>query len=158
MIYFLFNLFLAFAWMLINGAYGSIDFLIGFIISYFVLQMSQPFGLETHYFRKFTATLKLIAFFLKEMFVSVWQVAWDVMTPQHLSNPDIIHVPLDAKTDLEITLLANMVSLTPGTLSLDVTDNKKELIIHAMFADDHEQVIKGIKNGMEKKLLEVTRD
>lgn len=56
--------------------------------------------------------------------MSAARVMWDVLTPTHLSQPDIIYVPLDAKSDIEITLLANMVSLTPGTLSLDVTPDK----------------------------------
>ena len=59
---------------------------------------------------------------------------------------------------MEITLLANMVSLTPGTLSLDVNPEKTHLIVHAMFAQDHAAVISAIKDGLEKKLLEVTRE
>ena len=155
--YFLLNLFLAFAWMLINGDYSGIDFSIGFIIGFFVLWLSQPFGLKSSYFRRFRAVVVLLVYFVYELLVSVGRVVWDVITPKHLSVPDIVYVPLDAKTDLEITLLANLVSLTPGTLSLDITADKKYLILHAMFAEDHRVVIDGIKNGMEKKLLEVTR-
>ncbi|WP_200852822.1 Na+/H+ antiporter subunit E, partial [Klebsiella pneumoniae] len=71
--------------------------------------------------------------------------------------PDIVYVPLDARSDLEITLLANMVSLTPGTLSLDVSEDRQYLIVHAMFAPEHQAVINDIKNGLEKRILEVTR-
>ncbi|WP_181446266.1 Na+/H+ antiporter subunit E, partial [Klebsiella variicola] len=92
-----------------------------------------------------------------EMIVSVARVAWDVVTPKHLSDPDIVYVPLDARSDLEITLLANMVSLTPGTLSLDVSEDRQYLIVHAMFAPEHQAVINDIKNGIEKRILEVTR-
>lgn len=158
MIYFFLNLFLALIWMMINGGYSSFDFLIGFIIGYFALRMSLPFGLKTGYFKKFTATITLFLFFLKEMVVSVGRVAWDVITPQHLSQPDIVYVPLSVTSDIEITLLANMVSLTPGTLSLDVTPDKKFLIIHAMFVEDHDEVIADIKKGIEQKILEVTRE
>ena len=74
-----------------------------------------------------------------------------------LSDPDIVHVPLDVSTDLEISLLANMVSLTPGSLSLDITADKKHMVVHAMFAPEHEKVIREIKDGLEKRILEVTR-
>jgi multicomponent Na+:H+ antiporter subunit E len=155
--YFFLNLFLAMAWMLINGSYNSLNFVIGFSVGFFALRLSQPFGLKTSYFRRFKAALKLMLYFCYEMIVSVARVGWDVVTPTHLSEPDIVYVPLDVNTDLEITLLANMVSLTPGSLSLDVTPDKKYLIVHAMFAPKHDVVIKGIKDGLERLILEVTR-
>ncbi len=158
MIYFFLNLFLALAWMLLNGSYTSINFIFGFIAGFFALRLSLPFKLKSsRYFRVFSATVRLLVYFFWELIVSVARVFWDVVTPTHLSDPDIIYVPLDAKSDLEITLLANMVSLTPGTLSLDVTPDKKHLIVHAMFAPEHEKVIRDIKDGLEKQILEVTR-
>ncbi|WP_087026435.1 Na+/H+ antiporter subunit E [Thaumasiovibrio subtropicus] len=158
MTYFLLNLFLALVWMLINAGYNGLDFVIGFMVSFLALALSQPFGLDTSYFKRVKAAFVLFFYFLYEVIVSVARVVWDVITPTHLSEPDIVYVPLDAKSDLEITLLANMVSLTPGSLSLDVSEDKKFLIIHAMFAPDHTKVIEDIKSGLEKKLLEVTRD
>ncbi|PSW18175.1 sodium:proton antiporter [Photobacterium sanctipauli] len=158
MIYFFLNLFLAMAWMLLNGQYSSIDFMVGFFIGYFTLKLCQPFGLKTSYFKKFKAFILLFLYFCYEMIVSVARVVWDVITPTHLSQPDIVYVPLDAETDLEITLLANMVSLTPGSLSLDVTPDKKFLVLHVMFAPDHEAVAQDIKQGLEARILEITRE
>lgn len=66
-------------------------------------------------------------------------------------------MPIEAKTDLEITLLANLITLTPGTLTLDVAPDRKSLYVHAMFVDDPEQIRAEIKNGMERRLLEVMR-
>ncbi|WP_261884166.1 Na+/H+ antiporter subunit E [Vibrio pelagius] len=157
MIYLFLNLFLALAWMLLNGNYTSIDFILGFVVGFFALWLSQPFGLKTSYFRRFSALVSLFFFFCYEMMISVAKVVWDVVTPTHLSEPDIVYVPLDVKSDLEISLLANMVSLTPGSLSLDVTPDKKHLVVHAMFAPEHEKVIQEIKDGLEKRILEVTR-
>lgn len=157
MIYLFLNLFLALAWMMLNGSYSSLNFVVGFTVGFFALRLSQPFGLKTSYFRRFASALKLLVYFAYEMIISVARVVWDVVTPTHLSQPDIVYVPLDVDSDLEITLLANMVSLTPGTLSLDVTPDKKHLIVHAMFAPEHEAVIRGIKNGLEQRILEVTR-
>jgi multicomponent Na+:H+ antiporter subunit E len=155
--YFFLNLFLALAWMMLNGSYSGLSFIIGFIVGFLALRLSQPFGLKTSYFRRFKALLDLALYFTYEMMVSVAKVVWDVLTPTHLSKPDIVFVPLDARSDLEITLLANMVSLTPGTLSLDVTPDRRHLILHAMFAPDHQVVIHDIKQGLERRILEVTR-
>lgn len=157
MIYFFLNLFLALAWMLLNGSYTIGNFAVGFVVGFMALRLSQPFGLKTSYFSRFTAVLGLFSYFMYELLVCVTRVTWDVITPTHLSDPDIVYVPLDVKTDLEITLLANMVSLTPGSLSLDVTEDRKFLIVHAMFAPKHEEVINEIKSGLEKRILEVTR-
>jgi multicomponent Na+:H+ antiporter subunit E len=63
----------------------------------------------------------------------------------------------DARDDLEILILANMVSLTPGTLSLEVSDDRRILYVHAMFIDEPENVRRSIKEGLERRILEVTR-
>jgi len=157
MSYFFLNLFLALAWMMLNGSYNSLNFVIGFVVGYFVLRLSQPFGLTTSYFGRFRAVIKLMLYFAYDMVVSVARVLWDVITPTHLSEPDVVYVPLDASSELEITLLANMVSLTPGSLSLDVTPDRQHLMVHAMFARDHQVVIDDVKQGLEKRILEVTR-
>lgn len=77
------------------------------------------------------------------------------MTPHYNMSPGIVGYPLDVKTDLQITFLANCISLTPGTLSLDVSDDKKILYVHAMYIKDRESFILSIKNGFEKRILEI---
>lgn len=72
-------------------------------------------------------------------------------------KPGIVKVPLDAKSDIEITLLANLISLTPGTLSLDVSNDRKVLYVHAMYISDKEKFINDIKQGFERRLLEILR-
>jgi multicomponent Na+:H+ antiporter subunit E len=72
-------------------------------------------------------------------------------------RPGIVAVPLDAQTDLEITLMANLITLTPGTLSLDVSEDRHTLYVHAMFVDSPESVRDSIKNGFERRLLELIR-
>ncbi|MGD9115245.1 MAG: Na+/H+ antiporter subunit E, partial [Desulfobacterales bacterium] len=65
--------------------------------------------------------------------------------------------PLDARTDVEIMLVANLISLTPGTLSLDLSDDGRVLYIHVMFLDDIEKTRQQIKQGLERRVLEVMR-
>lgn len=157
MIYLVLNLLFAGAWVLVNNAYSILDFAVGFALGLACLWLTRPFGMDSSYFRRLKAGTFLLIYFHYEMVKSVIRVAWDVLTPHSKSHPDIVRVPLDVTSDIEITLLANMVSLTPGTLSLDVTPEKTHLIVHAMFARDHNAVIASIKNRLERKLLEVTR-
>jgi multicomponent Na+:H+ antiporter subunit E len=89
--------------------------------------------------------------------VASLRVAWDVVTPPIYSRPGIIAVPLDAETDFEITVLGHLISLTPGTLSLDVSPDRRTLYVHAMFVDDPDELRRQIKAGMERRVLEALR-
>ncbi|MGV6888441.1 Na+/H+ antiporter subunit E [Rhodophyticola sp. SM2404] len=63
-------------------------------------------------------------------------------------------MPLDVQSEMEVLLLTNMISLTPGTLCLDVTEDGKTLYIHAMFGDDPDEIRRQIKQGMERWVKE----
>ena len=101
----------------------------------------------------------LILFYFKELLVASLRVAYDVLTPTDHMQPAVVAVPLDAKTDVEITLLSNLITLTPGTLSIDVSKDRKTLYIHEVYvkSGDTEKVRKQIKEGSEKKILKITR-
>ncbi|MBI4923866.1 MAG: Na+/H+ antiporter subunit E [Devosia nanyangense] len=101
--------------------------------------------------------LSLFAFFLKELVVSTLKVAWLVVQPRPRLRPGIVAFPLTVTTDAQITLLANMITLTPGTLSLDVSDDRKTLYIHAIDIESREALIGSIAAGFETKVLEVLR-
>jgi multicomponent Na+:H+ antiporter subunit E len=100
----------------------------------------------------------LFVYFLYELVVSSLQVAWDVLTPEMKARPTLVVVPLDAKTDLELMLTANIISLTPGTLSIDLSRDRTELLVHSMFgAEDPEAEIAAMKHGIERRVLRATR-
>lgn len=154
---FLWNILLALTWALMNGRIALSNLLVGFVLGYFALMLFQSGKESSNYFKKVRQILAFFFWFFKELILSNLQVAHDVVTPTHYSRPGILAIPLDAKTPAEITLLANVISLTPGTLSLDVSDDRKTLYIHAMFIDDPEKLRRAIKEGLEKRLLEVMR-
>lgn len=110
------------------------------------------------YFRKLPKALILLFYFLKELFLANLKVAFDIVTPKYYMQPTIIALPLSVKTDFEITLLASIITLTPGTLSIDVRTDKKVLFLHALYVknDDVEQLKNHIKQGFERKILELT--
>ena len=154
---FLLNIFLALGFSAVLGQLNLSGFIAGFVISYLALWLSKPLYGNTRYFERLPKVLVLIAFFLKELLVSNVKVLWDVITPQHISRPGIIAIPLDARTDAEIMLVANLISLTPGTLSLDLSEDRRLLFVHVMFLDDIDEIRRQIKQGLEKRVLEVMR-
>ncbi|QCK17132.1 cation:proton antiporter [Mangrovivirga cuniculi] len=101
----------------------------------------------------------LILFYFKELLIASGRVAYEVVTPTDHMRPAVVAIPLEAKTDLEITLLANFITLTPGTLSIDVSRDRKTLYIHELYvkSGDKERLRRQIKDGFEKKILKITR-
>jgi multicomponent Na+:H+ antiporter subunit E len=103
--------------------------------------------------------ISLFFYFLRELAKANFKIAYDVLTPTHHMNPGVIVFPMKAESDLEITLLSTLISLTPGTLTIDVSEDRRFLYFHAMYIEggDTEKVKEEVRNGFEKKILEVTR-
>lgn len=110
------------------------------------------------YFKKFPKVISLLVYFLRKVFVANIRVAYDILTPGYQMKPTVIALPLSLKSDLEITLLACMITLTPGTLSLDVSEDRKILYIHALYlkGNDVIQLKAELKNGFERRIIELT--
>ena len=151
------NLLFAGVFTILLGSDNIGVFLSGFALGYVALWLSKPLYRDTRYFKRLPLTLNLAAYFLLELVISSLRVLLDVITPKHINRPGIIGVPLTAQTDLEIFVVASLISLTPGTLSVDLSDDRKTLFVHVMFLDDVEEARKEIKNGLERRILEVMR-
>jgi len=134
-----------------------LNFIEGLILGFIILFLIRNiFGFEQYYYKLF----KSVGFFfyvLKEIILANLEVAYDVVTPGKRMRPGVVGIPLDAKTNLEITLLANIITLTPGTLSLDISHNKEILYVHTMYMRSADSFRREIKTGIERRLLEVTR-
>ena len=71
--------------------------------------------------------------------------------------PRIFAYPLKLDRDFEITLLANLITLTPGTLSVDVSEDRSILYVHAVDCSDPDSTRQDIANGFERKIMEAFR-
>lgn len=101
--------------------------------------------------------VRFIGFYLVEMILANLKVAYDVLTPTHKMKPAILEIPLDVKSDMEILLFSNLMSMTPGTMSFRISRDKTKLYIHAMYVDDPEKMKQEIKDKFEKRLLGIFR-
>lgn len=153
MIYFFLNIALALVWVALTGGLSLANLLMGFGLGYLILAATQLALVPSPYFQKAWQAFGFALFFLWELILSNLRVAHDVLTPRHRMQPRVIAVPLDARNDTEITMLANLITLTPGTLSLDVSTDRRVIYIHAMYAADAEAARREIKDGLERRLL-----
>lgn len=151
---FFLNTFLALSWTSLVGSFTLPSLLLGYAIGYLALWVASPLFGQTTYFARVWRLLRLALLFVYELIVSSMRVVWDVVTPTHLSRPGIIAVPLDAETDGEILLVASLITLTPGSLSLDLSPDRKTLYVHAMFVQEPEALCRALKSGMERRVLE----
>lgn len=103
--------------------------------------------------------LELVLYFIWEMFKASVVVAIEVITPKHRMEAGLVAVPLDTESNLELTIFSSLVSLTPGTLSLDVSVDKTVLYVHAMYIPnaDVRALVFQLKNGFERRVINIFR-
>jgi multicomponent Na+:H+ antiporter subunit E len=148
------NIILAAIWAALTGAFTLPNLITGFVLGYVVLYLLRGLFDGGQYFNKGAQAVKFLLFFLWELLIANLRVARDVLRPGPLKmQPRVIAVPLKIKEDVPIVVLANVLSLTPGSLSLDVSDDHKTLFIHAMHAPDPEETRREIENGFEKLVM-----
>ncbi len=151
------NIVLALAWAAVTGDFSFDNVVVGFGIGFVILVFTRRIVGIPDYLIKMRQVISLIVFFIWELLLSNLRVAYDVLTPRYNMRPGVIAIPLDVRTDVEITLFSNILGLTPGTLSLDVSTDRKTLYLHVMYIDDIGAVRRQIKDGFERRILEVLR-
>ena len=151
------NLLLALIWVALWGEFTAANFFVGLIVGYLVLAFAlRNKPAFASYVAKVPRAISFFFYFNRELLLSNLKVAYDVLTPTHHMRPGVIAVALEAKLDGEITILANLISLTPGTLSLDVSSDRKVLYIHVMYLTDEVEVVRSIKD-LERRVLALLR-
>ena len=152
----LLNVVIALIWAFLQNSYTGVDLFIGYLIGIFILFILRRFLKFDFYMRRVIALFKLILLFSKELILANWDVIKIVLSPKLNIEPGIVAVPTKLKTDWELTLLASLISLTPGTLSMDFSDDNKFIYIHSIHVPDKEAMIRQIHNTFEKAIMEVT--
>jgi multicomponent Na+:H+ antiporter subunit E len=156
---FLWNVVLALVWATANGRFTLPDLALGFGLGYLVLLFAERGTGPSPYFARAPRVIRFALFYLWQMVLSNLRLAHDLVTPTYFMRPGVIAVPLDAKTDTEITLLANLITLTPGSVSLDLSPDRLVLYVHVMYIDhgDVDEARRRIKDDLERRVLEVLR-
>lgn len=154
---FLLNTLLALAWIALTGTFTPVNFLFGFVVSFGLLWLTQRLMKPSNYFAKVSQVLGFVLFFLVELILANLRVALVVLSPRPAIRPAVVAIPLDVRSDAEIALLANLLTLTPGTLYLDVSKDRCTMYVHTIFVDDLDQFRRRIKQGFERRVMEILR-
>ncbi len=152
---FVLNILLALAWLALTGEWTPLNFFIGLVLGYIMSSLAERALGRGLYFRKVGRIIGFIGYFLWQLVLANLRVAYDIITPRHYMSPAVVAVPLDVRSEAQITLLANLITLTPGTLSLDVSPDQRTLYVHAMHVTDAESFRREIKDGFERYIKEV---
>ncbi|WP_430785117.1 Na+/H+ antiporter subunit E [Virgibacillus flavescens] len=151
------NLIIAIMWMFLQETYTTASFIGGYIIGILLLLFLNRFVPDAFYLNRIVKVIKLILLFIKELITANIDIVKLVYKPKLDIEPGIFALPTKLKSNWEITLLANLISLTPGTLTVAISDDNTNLYIHAMHIDDIDESIAEIKESFEKAIMEVTR-
>lgn len=151
------NVMLAIAWGAMTGSFSPLNIVFGFCVAALALSLIREQVGSVSYFHRLFRAARLALVFLVELVKSSVNVAILVLRPRPKLAPAIVAYPLTVDRDFEITLLANLITLTPGTLSVDVSDDRKTLFIHCIDAPDTSSVIEDIRTSFERRILETFR-
>ncbi|MXN65739.1 Na+/H+ antiporter subunit E [Stappia sp. GBMRC 2046] len=154
---FLINILLSLAWGAVTGSFEIVNLGFGFALGSVALYLIREQVGTGGYFSRSYKVVNLALTFIYELVLSAVRVAAIVLRPRIDLEPGIIAYPLTVDRDFEITMLANLITLTPGTLSVDVSNDRKTLYVHCIDVPDPQATIDDIKNGFERKILEAFR-
>lgn len=148
---------IAIVWMFLGDDWTASGLISGFLVGLVLLAVMRRFWPNGLYLVKVWAIFKLIVLFMKELLVSSVAVIRQIVRPRLNIRPGIIAYTTELKSDWEVTLLSSLITLTPGTLTLEVSPDQGTLYIHAMDIEDAEELSRQIRTTFEKAIMEVTR-
>ena len=153
----LINVLLAIIWMAVTGTYSLLNMAFGFLLGVFALSLIREQVGSVGYFTRLRKVAVLALVFLYELVMSTIRVAITVLSPNMNLKPGIFAYKLEVDRDIEITILANLITLTPGTLSVDVSEDKQYLYVHAIDCSDADATRRDIADSFERRILEAFR-
>ncbi|MFK7789970.1 MAG: Na+/H+ antiporter subunit E [Phycisphaeraceae bacterium] len=149
---FLFNIALTLLWMMLNRDTTLLNGILGFALGAIVVEMGLRASGNGRYVSRLWAVLRFTAYFLYILVKANLDVAWEIITPGYSMKPRMIRYDVKGLTPVQVTVLANAITLTPGTLSSDINDAGDTLYIHAMYAEKKTDATKDLDELRDKLL------
>lgn len=150
----LLNILIGLVWYALQPASSPGSFILGVVVGYVVLAvLHRPYGRRTMW------ALRFVGFLLLAIGKSSLAVAAVVLRPQLHLDQGIVSIPLTVSSDFEIATLATAITLTPGTLSVDVGQEggRRVLYVHNLVVGDPEKIRREIQEEFEQRILRFTR-
>jgi multicomponent Na+:H+ antiporter subunit E len=163
------NFVLAIIWMALQRSFGLADFIVGFAFGFVIIWLSQRALIEqaadlaasrgagafSSYPRQAMRLLSFTGFALWSIVKANIEVAKIVIRPRLNIRPGIIAIPLDVRSEAGITLLANLITLTPGTVTLDISSDRRTAYVHCIDIQDADAIRDDIKQNFERRVMEL---
>jgi len=142
-------------WLLLNNTTDAGHVVLGLILAILIPWMTSGFWPEKVRIQAPLTLLKFLVVVLWDIVIANLSVAKLILGRNDQLKPGFFYVDLDIQSPLGISLLANTISLTPGTVSCDLTADRTRLLVHALHVEDIPGEIQQIKQRYEKPLKEV---
>jgi multicomponent K+:H+ antiporter subunit E len=142
-------------WLLLNNSVAPGQWLLGALFALLLPRWCQRFPAQLPPVRKPLALLRYLLLVLGDIIAANLLVARQVLGPNRRLRPAFLRLPLELRDDFAITLLASTISLTPGTVSADLSADRRSLLIHALHTDDPAAAIAQMKQRYETPLKEI---
>ena len=152
---FLLNVFLAVTYCALVGRVDILDFVVGFLIGFGILALIDRRRSRTRYVSRLIRLVRFLSYFLYILVKANIEVAIEVVTPGFGFEPRIVRLPVDGLTETQITVLANAITLTPGTLSADIDEQRRVLYVHSMYARDRDRAVADLEQLKTHLMREV---
>ena len=147
------NVLLALAWAALQGDVTLANLIVGYIVGYVILVLLAKGGVLPSTLLTTTArAIGLAGFFGWQLLVANVKVAADVVRPRTGIRPAVVAIPLDVTTDGEILLLSMLINITPGSVTLDLSEDRGTLYVHVMHMTSAEETRREIKDGFERRV------
>lgn len=153
----LISLLLAIVWMIVIGEFSPLSLLLGFLLAYTLVALAWGGGDSFRYFRRAWLAIRFFIYFIWELIIANLRIAIYTLSPLSNLRPGILAIELEEMSDIEITVLGCLITLTPGTLTLDVSDDKRVMFVHFMHLDDPDRMRHDVFGHFTRRLLEVMR-
>jgi multicomponent Na+:H+ antiporter subunit E len=147
------SIFLALAWAALQGDITLANLLVGYGIGYLILGLLARGGvLPTTQVSRTAHAVELAGFFVWELMLANVRVAIDVLRPGTTIRPAVVAIPLEVTSDGEILLLSMLINITPGSVTIDLSDDRRTLYVHVMHMASAEASRREIKEGFERRV------
>ncbi|RRJ83813.1 Na+/H+ antiporter subunit E [Aestuariirhabdus litorea] len=149
------SLLLLLVWLLLNNSLSAGQVVLGSLLAVAIPLLTAPLQYPQPTFHKPWIAFLYVLRVVWDIIVSNFQVARQVLGPIGRLRPAFIAIPLDIEAEVAITILANTISLTPGTVSTDLSKDHRWLYVHVLNLEDEEELIRTIKQRYETPLKEI---
>lgn len=146
------SILLALVWAALQGEISLTNLVVGYVLGYAILTLLARGGVVSPTLgARSVHAISLAGFFARELLIANFRVAGDVLRGNRM-EPAVVGIPLDVTTDGEILLLSMLINITPGSVTIDLSDDRRTLYVHVMHMKTADETRREIKDGFERRV------